>query len=264
MMKLIRTTLALACLIGNAFFGVTAQANTLVVDGTLFQVTGGTSFDTWKLNVQAAGAFTVDLMAYEASQSSTATAGYFASDLNGDGELTWLDPDTYFYKDDGHLDAADALVRCDDTANNCPVYQNGNTAATLAPILTLTTHLQSETPVDGSIHFRRDPWFEMNLAAGNYLYLVGDFRLDPAEAAGGYNGFGGTADNFSPPTGFTNPITDHADYRINFRSDTVNFSLSGDTITVSAVPVPAAVWLFGSAMTGLALLGRRRRMENEG
>ena len=129
-----------------------AQANTAVVSGTINQVTGGTSFDTWKINMQTAGAFTVDLMAYEASQSNTSTAGYYASDLNGDGELTWLDPDTYFYTDDGHLDAVDALVRCDDTQNNCAVYQNGLTAATSPAVV--TSHLQSETPVDGSIHFQ--------------------------------------------------------------------------------------------------------------
>ena len=233
-----------------------AQANTAVVSGTINQVTGGTSFDTWKINMQTTGAFTVDLRAYEASQSSTTTAGYYAADINGDGELTWLDPDTYFYKDDGHLDAVDALVRCDDTQNNCAVYQNGLTAFTSPAVV--TTHLQSETPVDGSIHFRRDPWFDVNLQAGDYSYLVADFRLDPAEAAGGYNGFGGSADNFSQPTGFVNPILDHADYQITFSSDTMNFNVSGNTITVSAVPVPAAVWLFGSALAGFGVLNRKK------
>ena len=230
-----------------------AQASsTAAVSGTLYKQTGGTTFDTWKINVLTAGTFTVDLRAYEASQSSTTAAGYFASDLNGDGELTWLDADTYFYKDDGHLDAADALVRCDDTQNNCAVYQNGLTAVTSPAVV--TTRLQSDTPVDGSIHFRRDPWFDVTLAAGNYLYLVADFRLDPAEAASGING----NDNFSPPSNFVNPTLDHADYQITFSSNTLKFQVNGDNITVSQVPLPVAGWLFGSAFIGIGILTRKK------
>ena len=228
------------------------QANTTAVSGTINKIAGGTTFDTWKINVLTAGTFTVDLRAYEASQSNISTAGYYASDINGDGELTWLDPDTYFYKDDGHLDAVDALVRCDDTQNNCAVYQNGLTAITSPAVV--TTHLQSETPVDGSIHFRRDPWFDVTLAAGNYLYFVGDFRLDPAEAATGING----GDSFSPPTGYINPILDHADYQITLSSETLNFNVSGNTITVSQVPLPITGWLFGSALIGFGILTRKK------
>lgn len=255
-MKILKTALAMGSLLGAMLAANTANANTLVVDGTLLKLTGGTTFDTWKLNVTVGGAFSVDVMAYEASQSNVSTAGYFSSDLNGDGELTWLDPDTYFYTDDGHLDATDALVRCDDVANNCPVYQNGNTSVSLAPILTISTHSQAEASQDGSIHFRRDPWYDMTLAAGNYLYVIADFRLDPAEAAGGIN----ANDNFSAPTGFTAPILDHADYRVTFSSSTLDFSLSGDTITVTAapVPIPAAAWLFASALAGLVSIRRRR------
>lgn len=248
--------LALAVSLACAALSGAAGADTLVVDGTLYKQAGGTTFDTWKLDVRADAAFTVDLMAYEASQSNVATAGYYAADLNGDGELTWLDPDTYFYRDTGNpLAAADALVRCDDTANNCAVYQNGLAAAT-SPVV-VASHLQTEPYADGSVHFRRDPWFEVSAAAGNYLYLVADYRLDPAEAAGGIN----ASDSFSAPTGFASPVLDHADYRITFSSATANFSLAGDTITVTPapVPVPAAVWLLGSALAGLAGAGRRRR-----
>ena len=235
-----------------------AQANSVVVSGTINQVTGGTSFDTWKINMQTAGTFTVDVAAYEASQSNIATPGYATNDINGDGELTWLDPDTYFYKATGNaLLATDALVRCDDTANNCAVYQNGLTSATSPAVV--TTHLQTETPVDGSVHFRRDPWFDVSLQTGNYLYLVADYLLSPAEAAGGYNGFGGSADTFSKPTGFVGTaVLDHADYRYTLSSNTLNFSVSGDTITVTSVPAPAAIWLFGSALAGFGVFGRKK------
>lgn len=229
-----------------------AQANTLVVDGTIFKQAGGTTFNTWDINIPTGGNFIVDVLAYEASQSNVTTAGYVTADLNGDGELTWLDADTYFYQNTGlPLVAVDALVRGDDINNNTPVYQNGLTALT-SPV-TLTSLTQSEGATDGSIHFRRDPAYSVTAAPGNYRFLMADFRLDAAEAAGGIN----TNDSFSPPTGFVGGITDHADYRITFRSDTLNFTLDGNTITVSPVPVPAAVWLFGSGLIGLAGLARR-------
>lgn len=229
-----------------------AHTSTAAVSGTLYKQTGGTTFDAWKINVLTAGTFTVDLRAYEASQSSITAAGYYTYDINGDGELTWLDPDTYFYKDDGHLDAVDALVRCDDTDNNCAVYQNGLTAATSPAVV--TTHLQSETSLDGSIHFRRDPWFDVTLAAGNYLYLVGDYRLDSTEAAAGING----GDSFSAPTGFVSPILDHADYQITFSGNNMNFLVNGNNITVSQVPLPVTGWLFGSAFIGIGILTRKK------
>lgn len=230
-----------------------AQANTLVVDGTIFKQTGGTTFDTWDINIPTGGNFIVDVLAYESSQSNVTTAGYFTSDLNGDGELTWLDPDTYFYQNTGSpLVAADALVRADDINNNTPVYQNGLTALT-SPV-TVTSLTQAEGETDGSIHFRRDPAYSVTATPGNYRFLMADFRLDSAEAAGGIN----TNDNFSPPTGFVGGITDHADYRVTFRSDTLHFALDGNTITVSPVPVPAAVYLFGSGLIGLVGLARRR------
>lgn len=243
-------------LTATAFIGP-AQANTLEVAGTLHRLTTGlllgTTFDVWNINIPTGGTFTVDVLAYEASQSSTTAAGYFAADLNGDGKLTWLDADTYFYrKTGGPLRAVDALVRADDINNNTPVYQNGLTAAT-SPV-TVTSLSQTEGAADGSIHFRRDPAYTVTAEPGNYLWLIADYRLDPAEAESGIN----TNDNFSPPTGFVDPITDHAAYRVTFRSDTLHFSLDGNTITVSPVPVPAAIYLFGSGMIGLAGLARRR------
>ncbi|NJA05154.1 hypothetical protein HC024_05325 [Methylococcaceae bacterium WWC4] len=225
-----------------------AQANTLSVDGTLFLQAGGTTFDTWKVAMTTAGSFSVDVLAYEASQSNVATAGYFAADLNGDGELTWLDPDTHWYLDDGSagLTAANHLARCDDIANNC--------ATVNTPTISLVSRTQVQGAADGSIHFRRDPAFDITLAAGNYQYVMSDYRLTDAEAAAGIN----SGDSFSAPTGFVNPILDHGDYRITFSSDTLNFAVSGNTITVSQVPLPGAVWLFGSVLAGFGVTVRRK------
>ncbi len=54
-----------------------AQANTVTLSGTLFKQAGGTTFDSWNINMLTAGSFTVNVAAYEASQSNIATAGYF-------------------------------------------------------------------------------------------------------------------------------------------------------------------------------------------
>jgi hypothetical protein len=78
--------------------------------------------------------------------------------------------------------------------------------------------------------------------------------LDPAEAAAGIN----NTDSFSPPTGFVSPITDHADYRLTLSGNDMAFLVSGNTITVSPVPLPATVWLFGSGVARLAAWARRR------
>ncbi|MCP9439499.1 MAG: VPLPA-CTERM sorting domain-containing protein [Nitrospira sp.] len=230
-------------------------AATLTFDGTIYRTAGGTTFDLWHITMLERGSFTVDVLAYEASQSNTTAAGYFAADLNGDGELTWLDADTYFYRATGEpLRAVDALVRADDINNNTPVYQNGLTADT-SPV-TLISLSQAEGATDGSIHFRRDPAFVVTMEPGHYLFLVADYRLDPTEAEAGIN----LNDRFSPPTGFDNPITTHADYRLTFKSDVHTFSVNGNSITIAPVPLPASLWLFGSGLiAGMRAIRRTGR-----
>jgi len=172
--------------------------------------------------------------------------------LNGDGELTWLDLETHWYLDDGSanpLSAANHLARCDDIANNCATVGNST--------ISLATRTQAQGAADGSIHFRRDPAFDVTLAAGSYQYAIADYRLTDAEARAGIN----TGDSFSAPHAYVDPILDHGDYRITFSSATLNFALNGETITVSQVPLPGAVWLFASAVFGLRLGIRRKRME---
>jgi hypothetical protein len=123
-MQLSLKTLAAATLLSGIYLAPAQAANTLTINGTLLKNASGTTFDAWKFNILNPGNFTVDVAAYEASQSSTSTAGYYTSDINGDGELTWLDPDTYFYHDDGTINASDAIFRCDDVDNNCNTTTN--------------------------------------------------------------------------------------------------------------------------------------------
>jgi hypothetical protein len=73
------------------------------------------------------------------------------------------------------------------------------------------------------------------------------FSVTGGDLAGLYGGTGGI---ILTGTGFTSWVT-------SFQ----NASSTGmsDTFTVSPVPVPAAVWLFGSALLGLAGFGRHSR-----
>lgn len=55
-----------------------------------------------------------------------------------------------------------------------------------------------------------------------------------------------------------NPLVTGA-YQFRFSGPVVE-NASSLTLRVAAVPVPAAVWLFGSALAGLAVISRRRKM----
>lgn len=81
-------TLATATLLSGLAITPAQAANTLTVSGTLLKNTSGTTFDTWKFKILGTCNFTVDVAAYEPSQNSTSTAGYYTQDINGDGELT--------------------------------------------------------------------------------------------------------------------------------------------------------------------------------
>lgn len=219
-----------------------AQAsNNLIIAGTLSQLAGGSTFDTWKIVAPTGGSFKLNVLAYESTDNSTNNA----VDLNGDGEFTYIDPDTHFWKDDGSVNPmsnpANHLARCDDIGNNCP---NIDTAD-----FKLTDLGAAFGASDGSIHFRRDPAYEVTVTAGNYLFVMADYFLTTSEAASGIN----TNDSIRNTS-----VGGHGDYRVTFSSDTHRFSLSGNTITVSQVPLPGATWLFISALTGFRVLGRRK------
>lgn len=230
-MKKIAKLLAVTGLLSSTLITPT-QAKTVVVSGTILEDANGTYFDTWNINMLNAGNFKVNLLAYESTDNTY--TGPTTSDINGDGELTFLDPDTYIYKNTGNpLVATDFLARCDDINNNCDTIDT--------PTIKLSSLTEAEGAIDGSIHARRDPAFNITLDAGNFLYLIADYRLSPEEAEGGINAGDSIRGDLI-----------HADYQITFSSDTMNFAVDGTNINVSAVPVPAAIWLFGSALLGLS------------
>lgn len=236
-------TFAAAILLAGAYLAPAQAANTLEINGNLFQQAGGSTFDTWKIVAPTGGTFKLNVLAYESTDNSTANA----VDLNGDGEFTYVDPDTHFWKDDGSanplLNAANHLARCDDVNNNC-----ANVDTPDFKLIDLNEDAAFGAS-DGSIHYRRDPAYEVTVVAGNYLFVMADYYLTTAEAAAGIN----TNDGIRNTS-----VGGHGDYRVTFSSDTLAFNLSGNTITVSQVPVPAAVWLFGSAIVGMVGFGRRK------
>jgi hypothetical protein len=93
-----------------------------------------------------------------------------------------------------------------------------------------------------------------NLSAGSYLVVVSESLNDPLNASlipdgvdsylsEGFVGFEEFNVDVNP--GFYFPNIPHA----------YSFTVTGD---VSQVPLPAAVWMFGSALAGLGAIGRKK------
>ncbi len=97
--------------------------------------------------------------------------------------------------------------------------------------------------------------------------LVNDADIAQGKHAGSLSVWGSAS--YNPNTAYgqaadLNLITLHSAHRRTSSTQEVfasQFKLAGDSLTlssVSAVPVPAAVWMFGSALLGLAGISRKR------
>ena len=89
---------------------------------------------------------------------------------------------------------------------------------------------------DGSIR-NNDSYISQYFEPGNYILTISDYAFDIDEAVAGLN------QNCTIP--YTSGVGDHGDYQITFTGD------------VSVVPIPGAIWLFGSGLLGL--IGIRRK-----
>jgi hypothetical protein len=105
--------------------------------------------------------------------------------------------------------------------------------------------------------------FSYNFLAGDYLpyndfsLVVGDSNnlLSNIAAVGDYGTTGWSTYSFVATANFTNLF-----FIISNSGDTAaDSSLYIDNVTVTNTPIPAAVWLFGSALTGLVGIGKRRQ-----
>jgi len=114
-----------------------------------------------------------------------------------------------------------------------------------------------------------------NLPSGNTIGFVANFAAD-SDAPGGvpHNGVNYSSESvtflgtFNVGT-FTNLLDSLAlnDFRIGLHVQSIGGGGSDSYVSVptsipAAVPVPAAAWLFGSALFGLFAVGRRKKYEN--
>ncbi len=194
------------------------QASSTVVSGTIYQTTS------------PAGT-TIDFWRLDLSADSVLEIDVRASE----GFINTLPGHPGAYSDlngDGEITLMDTHLR---------IYKNSISAANeiaLADDSSAYTDGLSNGWADGTVN-SRDSYGLWEFTAGTYIVAFGDYNLQLADAIGGFN----TGDTLGSNQ-------NHSDYQLQFSADA--------PFTVTAVPVPAAVWLFGSAMTGFGLLRRKK------
>lgn len=213
-----------------------SAAQAAVVNSTIYEQIGGptnvkgTTIDVYNITLTADSVLEIDMMANESLTGSLAAHPLALYDLNGDGEFTVMDGHMRLYKDGVEFSSGD-----DTSAYSNPGNINGWQDGTLSS---------------------RDSYMLISASAGNYTLYVADYNLQIADITTLFN----TGDTLG------NSQT-HADYRLSilafddFYLDDDNNPVYGNELdlTVSQVPVPAAAWLFGSALMGFGAVSRRKR-----
>ena len=210
---------------GLSLAALSATAGT--VDGQIYaryDATGtqiGSTVDHLRFTVGTNGIVKIDILSWESDPVSDAP-----SDVNGDGEIAFLDTYLYLFRDDGSLDSADYITHNDDS---------------------------DDTYADGSI-WRTDSYLELNLTAGNYLLAIGAYDLGMDEAIQRENRdvfYPIRCDIAGPDCTSTASASGHGDYRVSFSS---NVSLAEN----GKLPEPAGLGLLGLGLAGFALWRRRK------
>ncbi len=96
------------------------------------------------------------------------------------------------------------------------------------------------------------------------LVIDGDNHIGQhEEGAGSYQLWGGATYNpngiYGQEIAFQLADVDIVTYAAQQQAFAASWKLDGNNLTLSAVPVPAAVWMFGSAMLGLMGVSRKRK-----
>lgn len=227
-MKYLGKTLSVAMLCtaswaANASFMVSGEINSLFDGATKV----GSTVDKWFFTVGSDNTVTFDVLSWEADEEGRATDDGFAEavDVNGDGEIAFIDSFIYLFADDGDLTADDLIDFNDDS---------------------------DMTYGDGSLS-EFDSFLSADLFAGNYMLAIGASDpfagLSVEEAISGVSSgtdFPATCDE-DPFLGCFVQSSDSGDYRIAF---------SGDVAQQAEIPEPLTLSMLGM---GLLMLGMRKR-----
>lgn len=236
-----------------------------LVTGTIYAVPSsassgaGTTVDYYQFTLSQAANVEIDVLANEGYVNSWGSPPIAYQDLNHDGEITLADTQFRLYQDSVSL--ANEITSADDAS--AAFSLPGNTGGW----------------GDGSL-INRDSYLQTALDVGTYIIAFGDYSLTSQEAVNGFN----AGDALTAATGI-NPFTgatgqNHFDYQISFNF--VNFdtnqafsapveqianpggfglpSVTTSFTTPAAVPVPGAVWFFGTAVAGFSALRKRKKI----
>ena len=183
-----------------------------------------TTVDKIAFSLNTPGNLIIDLLSSESPANASTPATPI--DVNGDGEIAFMDTSIYLFKDDGHLDPSDLVASNDDAG----------------PGLGLA---------DGSINGGDSYLSLTNLAAGKYILAVGVYSLDVNEAIAGINPSGRGPATILMPYPNLPTVNDHGDYRVTFTGSV--------TLTPAAVPEPGNIAiLVGAAVAGAGFARKRR------
>ena len=183
-----------AILVGSLAIALSASASHAAaetVSGTIYALqtpTGphGSTVDHWKFTVtQPNSLVDIDVLSWEVDLE-----GHYV-DVNGDGEIAFIDPYIVLFRDDGSLDVGDLIA------------VNDGGFATLG---------------DGSVHYL-DSFISTGLDTGSYILAIGTAFLSSGDAIGSTNPNGNSIFTFDSTVGLLSH--DHGDYRITFTGDVV-------------------------------------------
>jgi len=175
-----------------------------VHQGTIYWVNGNSVGNLWAddnttttvdliyFTVNSTGPVEIDLLSTEESDAN----GEFV-DVNGDGEVAFIDPYIYLFRNDGFLDSSDLIASNDDGS------------------------LPAAGGADGSVS-NVDSFLSLNLDAGGYVLAVGDYNLLLPAAVAGQISFASWGPLTFDPN--TSPhaqwfVADHGDYQVTLRGD---------------------------------------------